>query len=170
MLLPFFSAINTVLPANTYAPKFVQFLTAHLPQKLQCSFYNLTLNKIFKSQINDEELAFLNNKWLAINVTDIALTFYFTLQGHKIISSLIKQPATVEIKGAFDSFMLLSSQQFDADTLFFQRKLQITGDTELGLQIKNLLDGVELEQLPRILTEVIQLYGKQQPTSGSLNV
>jgi len=31
----------------------------------------------------------------------------------------------------------------DPDTLFFKRKLQIEGDTELGLITKNLLDSVE---------------------------
>ena len=32
----------------------------------------------------------------------------------------------------------------DADTLFFQRRLQVTGDTELGLAVRNLLDQREL--------------------------
>ena len=31
----------------------------------------------------------------------------------------------------------------DPDTLFFNRKLQIEGDTELGLITKNLLDSVD---------------------------
>ena len=33
----------------------------------------------------------------------------------------------------------------DPDTLFFNRRLLIEGDTDLGLRVKNMLDAVELE-------------------------
>jgi O2-independent ubiquinone biosynthesis accessory factor UbiT len=36
----------------------------------------------------------------------------------------------------------------DPDTLFFQRRLVIEGDTELGLGVKNFLDGLDEERLP----------------------
>ena len=35
--------------------------------------------------------------------------------------------------------------------LFFQRRLVIEGDTELGLYVKNLMDAIELEQMPKPL-------------------
>lgn len=42
------------------------------------------------------------------------------------------------------------------DTLFFQRKLGIQGDTELGLYIKNLLASLDLtQQLPQQLSKWI---------------
>ena len=40
-------------------------------------------------------------------------------------------------------FMRMMMREEDPDTLFFNRKLQIEGDTELGLITKNLLDSVE---------------------------
>jgi predicted lipid carrier protein YhbT len=39
--------------------------------------------------------------------------------------------------------LLLLAGQVDADTLFFQRRLAIAGDTELGLVVKNWLDAQE---------------------------
>lgn len=39
----------------------------------------------------------------------------------------------------------------DPDTLFFQRRLQIEGDTELGLYVKNLMDAIELDSMPSVL-------------------
>ncbi|MBC8952242.1 sterol carrier protein, SCP [Xenorhabdus sp. PB62.4] len=36
-------------------------------------------------------------------------------------------------------------------TLFFQRRLRIEGNTELGLHVKNLMDSIELESMPSIL-------------------
>ena len=37
-------------------------------------------------------------------------------------------------------FLALMRADMDADTLFFQRRLRISGDTELGLIVKNWLD------------------------------
>jgi predicted lipid carrier protein YhbT len=51
----------------------------------------------------------------------------------------------VRIRGAFDDFWLLATQREDPDTLFFQRRLAIEGDTETGLTLKNLLDALEYD-------------------------
>jgi len=60
-----------------------------------------------------------------------------------------KQGASdVCIRGDLKSFVLLAAQKEDPDTLFFQRDLVIEGDTDLGLEVKNLLDSLELDELP----------------------
>lgn len=46
------------------------------------------------------------------------------------------------VANAFD-YARMASGETDPDTLFFQRKLQIEGDTELGLLVKNWLDASE---------------------------
>ena len=38
----------------------------------------------------------------------------------------------------------MATRRVDPDTLFFERRLSIDGDTETGLRLKNLLDAVEL--------------------------
>jgi predicted lipid carrier protein YhbT len=52
-------------------------------------------------------------------------------------------------------FLVLAGRQEDPDTLVFQRRLVMQGDTELGLQVKNLLDGLDVESLG--------LYRKMEP-------
>ena len=52
------------------------------------------------------------------------------------------------IKGASSEFMKLANRSEDPDTLFFQRRLLIEGDTELGLGTKNLLDSIDWTELP----------------------
>ncbi|SKO56947.1 Putative lipid carrier protein [Mycobacteroides abscessus subsp. massiliense] len=42
-----------------------------------------------------------------------------------------------------DAGIKMMMREEDPDTLFFNRKLQIEGDTELGLITKNLLDSVD---------------------------
>jgi predicted lipid carrier protein YhbT len=52
--------------------------------------------------------------------------------------------------------MLLASRLEDADTLFFHRRLQLTGDVELGLTVRNLLDQLPWESLPRPLRVALE--------------
>jgi predicted lipid carrier protein YhbT len=42
--------------------------------------------------------------------------------------------------------MRLARREADPDTLFFDRKLSIEGDTELGLLLKNTLDAIDLKK------------------------
>jgi len=51
----------------------------------------------------------------------------------------------VRIRGSYDDFWRLASRSEDPDTLFFQRRLTIEGETETGLMIKNLLDGLDYD-------------------------
>ena len=48
------------------------------------------------------------------------------------------------------AYLQLLARQEDPDTLFFNRELEITGDTELGLLVKNMLDAVDWPQLPKL--------------------
>ncbi|SFN35373.1 ubiquinone anaerobic biosynthesis accessory factor UbiT [Xenorhabdus japonica] len=50
----------------------------------------------------------------------------------------------------FNNFILIAARKEDPDALFFQRHLQVEGNTELGLHVKNLMDSIELESIPLI--------------------
>ena len=53
------------------------------------------------------------------------------------------QRADASIAGGFKEFLLLAARREDADTLFFARRLRMSGNTELGLYLKNFLDAFE---------------------------
>ncbi|HEX9207962.1 MAG TPA: SCP2 sterol-binding domain-containing protein, partial [Steroidobacteraceae bacterium] len=52
------------------------------------------------------------------------------------------------VRGTATDLLLLASRLEDADTLFFHRRLEMTGDVELGLAVRNLLDQLPWESLP----------------------
>lgn len=58
-------------------------------------------------------------------------------------ASASTQPALAFTANA-SAYLQMLARQEDPDTLFFNRRLLIEGDTELGLLVKNLLDRVEL--------------------------
>ncbi len=44
------------------------------------------------------------------------------------------------------AYLQMLTRQEDPDTLFFNRRLDIEGDTELGLRVKNMLDALDIGQ------------------------
>jgi predicted lipid carrier protein YhbT len=65
-------------------------------------------------------------------------------------------PAEALVRGEVTDLLLLASRLEDADTLFFHRRLQLTGDVELGLLVRNLLDRLPWETLPRPLQAALE--------------
>ena len=64
--------------------------------------------------------------------------------------------ADVSFSGDANDLILIAARKEDPDTLFFQRRLRIEGDTELGLYVKNLMDAIELESMPTLLRVGLQ--------------
>lgn len=59
-----------------------------------------------------------------------------------------QEQADVSVCATANDLILIAARKEDPDTLFFQRRLVIEGDTELGLYVKNLMDAFELDNMP----------------------
>lgn len=97
-----------------------------------------------------EELEFLEGRWLSIHVRDIGLLWYTSVVDGRLV---VSQQADADVSFSADAsdLLMIAARKQDPDTLFFQRRLVIEGDTELGLYVKNLMDAIELEQMPKAL-------------------
>ncbi|MCL5499246.1 SCP2 domain-containing protein [Escherichia coli] len=124
----------------------------------------------FQQALADGELEFLEGRWLSIQVRDIGLTWYTSVENSRLI---VRESAVADVSFSADAsdLLMIAARKQDPDTLFFQRRLVIEGDTELGLYVKNLMDAIELEQMPKALrVMLLQLAdfveaGLQTPTS-----
>ncbi|MCD8513408.1 MAG: SCP2 sterol-binding domain-containing protein [Nitrincola sp.] len=76
-----------------------------------------------------------------MKLTGFEVLITLTLKDDKL--KLSQCPGEVTISGDLITFLQLARKEVDADGLFFQRKLLIEGDTELGLGVRNLLDGLD---------------------------
>lgn len=101
-----------------------------------------SLNYLLRGQSARNRLHELEGKRLSILFTDIPSEIRFTFQGKKLYASS-SVDWDVRISGDVASFWLLATRKEDPDTLFFDRRLNIEGDTETGLYIKNMLDALE---------------------------
>lgn len=103
------------------------------------------LNKLFAPELADGELEFLEQKVMRVDVIDARFHFSITLRDGALAAAEADRPHDLSIEGSIYDFLLLATRREDADTLFFNRRLRLGGDTELGLYVKNFLDAVELE-------------------------
>lgn len=104
------------------------------------------LNRIFTPELEDGELDFLQDRVMLIKVTDAHLSYRITLHDGKLAAASSHQPDDLSIEGTTYDFLLLATRKEDADTLFFNRRIRLGGDTELGLYVKNFLDALELDE------------------------
>lgn len=101
------------------------------------------LNAAIKlKKLDVDALAPLAGKTVAIHCTDAGTTGTVGFDGLRFAATNAAPDLT--ISAPMSSLARIATRQDDPDTLFFHRRLQVTGDTELGLVVKNLLDSVEL--------------------------
>ncbi len=106
-----------------------------------------TLSFIFSTHIRNGELEFLRNRTIYIQVQDADIEFRLTLAENRLAPGARDITYDLCIRGSVYDFLTLISRREDTDTLFFQRRLKMEGDTELGLYVKNFLDGMDVESL-----------------------
>ncbi len=125
-------------------PPMPEWLCARLPARLPSHCAVPLFNQMFATPLRAGELDFLQNKHLLIEVEDFCLPIALSLRQRQLIAASFTSTAHVTIRGKCYDFFCLATQREDADSLFFHRRLRIEGDTELGVHLKNFLDGFEL--------------------------
>lgn len=132
-----------------------------LPQPIKSTIEQPLIDHLFSKHFNADDLEFLEGKILCIEICDLNHREFFTVTQQKIAispsTSTVNEGFDVKLSGDVHSFISLMKQQVDPDTLFFQRKLMISGDTELGLEVKALFDYFQWESLPLFIRQPIDL-------------
>ena len=166
--LPFASKKSATKKAEF--PVFPSFLAAPvklIPQKIHTAGIVKALNTLLAEPLQEGDLDFLENQSVSVEITDLNLKFALTLdENEKITGSQWQEKDDLNLKGNLYEFLLLASRTEDSDTLFFQRRLKMEGSTDLGLEVKNLLDGLDMEsvryhqQIDYMLKKTVNIYAK----------
>ena len=127
-----------------FGPSLMSVPVKLAPFALKRQVLEQVLSWQFRQALAEGELEFLEGRWLSIHVRDIGLLWYTSVVDGRLV---VSQQADADVS--------FSADASDPDTLFFQRRLVIEGDTELGLYVKNLMDAIELEQMPKALRVVL---------------
>lgn len=109
----------------------------------------------FRQALAEGELDALASRWVRININDLGLSWCISVAHDRPVVRR-DAPADVSFSGNANDLLLVAARRQDPDTLFFQRRLVIEGDTELGLYVKNLMDAIELDSMPMLLRATLE--------------
>lgn len=130
-----------------------------VPHFLQKLVIEYGLNQFFKESIEQQELHVLEGRRVLLDITDLKLRLMIGVENGR--PELVKnlQLPDVSIRGNLEEFILLASNREDPDTQFFQRRITVEGDTELGLEVKNLIYSLDPDRLPAAVNRLLDHLG-----------
>lgn len=119
-------------------------LVARLPTWPPSRVFSGLGNRLAWPALRELDWGVAEGKHFCVRVSDLGLSLYFSVQPGGFRAE--RGPAAdVTFTASAVDFTRLGLRLEDPDTLFFNRRLRIEGDTNLGLAVKNMLDGIELE-------------------------
>lgn len=125
-------------------PPFVRAVISRLPAYPPSVACALALSVVAPRLIGRDALAELHGKAFRITVRDAGAGVAFRVGPLRFEALRPDAVVDVTFTACAADFLLLATRRADPDTLFFERRLMIEGDTEAGLRLKNLLDAVEI--------------------------
>jgi predicted lipid carrier protein YhbT len=109
------------------------------------------LAQALRQSLAEGNLDPMKDRVVLIDISDVGIRWPLSVIDDQLVLLRKMPKADVTIRGRLWEFMLLATRRCDPDTLFFDRRLSIEGDTELGLAVKNALDALDDSQLPTSL-------------------
>lgn len=127
-------------------PARVAPLLRAVPPAVQREAIERALSAVLAHPVAVGALDFMRDRRLGIEIEDLGLAWTLEVQTDRV--AVVDGPADASVRGTATDLLLLASRLEDADTLFFHRRLVLTGDTELGLHLRNVLDRMPWESVP----------------------
>ncbi|ATD65608.1 SCP2 domain-containing protein [Neisseria weixii] len=131
-----------VLP-EIILPQWLGKLVGKLPAKPPRVILVTALNAMLAKELLPADMSLFAGRKFEIDVLDAGVKIRFGANEEKFIADAFEGAPDLRLAANGVDFMRMIMREEDPDTLFFKRKLQIEGDTELGLITKNLLDSVD---------------------------
>ncbi|MRN38497.1 Sterol-binding domain protein [Neisseria sp. N95_16] len=124
-------------------PQWLGKLVGKLPAKPPRFILVTALNTMLAKELLPADMSLFAGRKFEIDVLDAGVKIRFGANEEKFIANAFEGAPDLRLAANGVDFMRMIMREEDPDTLFFKRKLQIEGDTELGLITKNLLDSVD---------------------------
>lgn len=125
-------------------PRPVRWVLSRLPQYPASAAFAAALTLWLGETLGADAHPELAGKLIRLHVTDAGVTLAFRVTPYGFAPCGAGN-ADLTLAAAAEDFLALALRQEDPDTLFFNRRLVMEGDTELGLLVKNTLDALDFK-------------------------
>ncbi|MAZ66953.1 MAG: hypothetical protein CMF25_07565 [Kangiellaceae bacterium] len=134
----------------------VQHVIKYTPELALTTPVSILMNKLCDSIEVDWRL--FEGKTIELYVIDVNKRLQWHCRNQRFHPCISRQKADARISGNLNTFVVLIQQSVDSDTLFFERKLQMEGNTEVGLAMRNMLDAIDWDEQPPIIAVPKRLF------------
>jgi O2-independent ubiquinone biosynthesis accessory factor UbiT len=143
---------NSTSPSGALPPITRPFsrLASRLPHP-GSAFFASVLNLALLRDLPEDVYLQLIGRRVEIVVSDWDMRFRFCVTPERFIPLGQGTPIDLSITACARDFALLASGEEDGDTLYFDRRVVVEGDTELALLIKNTLDALAAPKLRTVI-------------------
>ena len=117
-------------------------IARHLPERPAAFAFTTALNLAKRAGKLAGDWEVLEGRTVRIEIEDLGSGVTFTAAAGRFHP--VGNEPEVRFAARASDYLKIALREEDPDTLFFQRRLKIEGDTELGLELKNHLDALEL--------------------------
>lgn len=114
------------------------------------------LNAFVRRKLPPELFERLSEREVAIEVTSPPVSASFRVRGGHFVPMRPTGAPYLRFRATAADFMRIAAREEDPDTLFFNRRLVVEGDTEAALLVKNSLDCIEAPRTRAILARILR--------------
>jgi predicted lipid carrier protein YhbT len=125
------------------------------------------LNVFLRRKLPAELYERLAEREVEIAVRQPGLRACFRVRGRHFVPMRPTGRPYLRFRASALDFARLAAREEDADTLFFNRRLVVEGDTEMALLVKNTLDTLEAPRVRALLRRALRLAGGRRPAGNA---
>jgi O2-independent ubiquinone biosynthesis accessory factor UbiT len=130
------------LPALPPPPERLRRVIERLPVRPPSILIAMALNRTLLPKLDADARSGLAGRCVEVVVNDFGVRFRLQLGDRGFAPAAPQAVVALRISATAAVLWSLAEAAEDADTLFFERKLLMQGDTEYGLLLKNTLDAI----------------------------
>ena len=119
------------------------------------------LNLSLRRKFPDEVLEKLEGHTFAIVVEDAGVELLFRVRGRRFVPVAAAAEPLLRFRAVAWDYAALAAREADPDTLFFNRRLVVEGDTEIALLVKNTLDTIDIPRTRGLLRRAMRIVGSR---------
>jgi predicted lipid carrier protein YhbT len=123
-------------------------LVERLPTQPPSALLAMALNRWLLPRLPEDARNALQGRAVALTVRDLGVRVCLRLEPHGFVAAPAGAEPVLHILATSEAFWQLARGDQDPDRMFFERRLVMEGDTELGLVLKNTLDAIGPDWLP----------------------
>ena len=137
-------------------PRLLHGITRRLPPRAASRAFIAGLNLSLRHKFPDDVLARLEGHVFVIEIEDAGLELTFGVKRGRFVAMPPGPEPMLRFRASAWDYASLAARMADPDTLFFNRRLVVEGDTELALLVKNTLDTIDIPRTRSLLRGVMR--------------